>query len=177
MKRCNSYSGYSVNDRGEVFSHRFQKPIDGNKKGTTSVIDYSRIKKLSPFITKKGYGQVQVSMNDGKIKCIGVHVLVADAFIGIKPDGQIVRHLDDNKSNNHPSNLAYGSLLDNVADRKRNGGYVGGAKHISAKLSNSEASAIRQLRKNKVKVKELAEMYNVSSATIESIIYNKSYKV
>jgi hypothetical protein len=50
-----------------------------------------------------------------------VHHLVAAAFIGPRPEGALVRHLDDIPANNHPANLAYGTESDNAADALRNG--------------------------------------------------------
>lgn len=56
----------------------------------------------------------------GKKKAAYVHQLVARAFIG-EPTGPLVRHLDDVSTNNHVSNLAYGTLADNAQDALRNG--------------------------------------------------------
>jgi hypothetical protein len=50
-----------------------------------------------------------------------VHVLMAEAFIGPRPEGQIVRHLDDNPDNNHISNIVYGTYSDNLRDARSNG--------------------------------------------------------
>lgn len=53
-------------------------------------------------------------------KTFRVHVLVALAFIGPRPDGMVVRHLDDDPSNNTVENLAYGTRQDNADDAVRN---------------------------------------------------------
>jgi hypothetical protein len=59
---------------------------------------------------------------------ISVHILVALTYIGKRPyKAAQVRHWDDNKVNNAPSNLLYGSQLENMADAKRNGIKMGGA--------------------------------------------------
>ena len=47
--------------------------------------------------------------------------MVARAFIGPRPEGQGVRHLDDNKRNNALTNLVYGTGVENQADSIRNG--------------------------------------------------------
>lgn len=52
---------------------------------------------------------------------VGVHRLVAWAFIGPPPPGRpVVRHLDDHPQNNTPDNLAYGTQVDNGRDAVRN---------------------------------------------------------
>ena len=45
-----------------------------------------------------------------------VHSLVALAFLGPRPPGAEIRHLDDDKHNNAPSNLAYGTPAQNRRD-------------------------------------------------------------
>lgn len=61
--------------------------------------------------------------NDKRSK-FGVHQLVAECFIGSRPDGCTqTRHLDGNQFNNAYWNLAWGTALDNAADRKRHGRY------------------------------------------------------
>lgn len=48
-----------------------------------------------------------------------VHVLVAEAFIGPRPDGMEVAHADDVGHHNWVGNLSYQTHVDNCADRDR----------------------------------------------------------
>lgn len=177
MKQCPSFPGYSADENGNIYSHRTRLPISGNKYGTTAVIDWGRKKLLSPNKNKKGRLNVSIRVeSEGKIRTIGVHVLVADAFLGPKKIGEVVRHLDDNPSNNNLSNLAYGTNNDNVKDRIKNGGYKNGIHHHNAKLSNDDVFKILQLRKDKVKVKDIAAGFKLGISTIEDVIYGKTYK-
>lgn len=50
-----------------------------------------------------------------------VHSLVAEAFLGERPEGLNVCHWDDVPTNNHVSNLRWGTHSDNQQDRIRNG--------------------------------------------------------
>lgn len=50
-----------------------------------------------------------------------VHALVLEAFVGPRPPGLECRHRDDVKSNNHVSNLVWGTRSENMHDRVRNG--------------------------------------------------------
>lgn len=111
----------------------------------------------------------------GKSRPVGVHQLVADAFHGPCPHGLVVRHLNGVPSDNSPENLKYGTNAENAEDRKRHGTYLGGSNHHSAKLTGSQAVAIRTGRRRGARVKDLAAEFGVSVATIESIIYNRSY--
>ena len=69
--------------------------------------------------------------------------LVAEAFIGLRPDGQQVRHKNGIKSDNHFSNLEYGTQVENEHDKRRHGTAPIGANHPCAKLNESQVSAIR----------------------------------
>lgn len=51
-----------------------------------------------------------------------VHDLVARAFLGPRPPGKLVRHLNDHIHNNTPENLAYGDMKQNSRDARANAG-------------------------------------------------------
>lgn len=53
-----------------------------------------------------------------------VHHLVAEAFLGPRPDGMEIRHLDGNAHNSILSNLAYGTRSENVRDAVQHGTHV-----------------------------------------------------
>ncbi|EKN4766024.1 HNH endonuclease [Yersinia enterocolitica] len=174
IKECPSYPGYSATDDCRVISHRLRGK--GKQRGSVSIIDMSFSYELKQFCTPKGYFTVSISFESGKARPVGVHQLVADAYHGPCPEGMQVRHLNDIPDDNRPENLAYGTIADNAADRFKNGNYAAGGKHFKSKLTDFQASEIRELRKQGLKVKQLAEKYMVSLSTIESIIYLKSYK-
>jgi len=52
---------------------------------------------------------------------IKVHKLVYNAWVGEVEPGKLIRHYDDNRNNNHLSNLVVGTQKDNIADAIRNG--------------------------------------------------------
>lgn len=49
-----------------------------------------------------------------------LHVLVLEAFVGPRPPGMLACHRDDNGFNNRADNLYWGTVADNMADRRRN---------------------------------------------------------
>jgi hypothetical protein len=77
-------------------------------------------------VEPRGYIQVALS-SLGVITKWRVHVLVAAAFIGARPPGAVIRHLDSNPANNNVENLAYGTQAENIADVIR----VGHHNHAS----------------------------------------------
>ena len=64
---------------------------------------------------RDGYRTVALRY-DGRNRGTLAHLIIARAFHGPRPQGQHTRHLDTNKSNNRPSNLAYGTVLENAMD-------------------------------------------------------------
>lgn len=69
---------------------------------------------------KNGYHRVDV-FREGKRYTRFVHLLVLAAHVGPRPTGAIGRHWDDDKDNNHVSNLLYGTSSDNIHDTVRLG--------------------------------------------------------
>lgn|SRR5690625_1487415 len=77
-------------------------------------------KTIRPGVMPTGHLTVCLGIN-GKRKTTQIHRLVAGAFLGPRPDGMEVRHLDGNPQNNRLGNLAYGTRSENRIDRVRHG--------------------------------------------------------
>lgn len=73
-------------------------------------------KTLSPYIRKDGHVEVRIAG-----KTVAVHVLVAAAFHGPRPEGLEVCHNDGNPQNNVASNLRYDTMSGNMLDRVKHG--------------------------------------------------------
>jgi hypothetical protein len=79
-----------------------------------------RVHLLTPHV--KPWGYLRVTFNvDGKDTYFDVHRLVAQAFIGARLPGQVIRHLDGDPTNNCVDNLAYGTVAENNRDTVRHG--------------------------------------------------------
>jgi len=61
---------------------------------------------LKPSVHEGGHLFVTLGRRK-KTRCVAVHILVAEHFIGPRPKNHIVHHKDLNKANNHVSNLEY----------------------------------------------------------------------
>ena len=63
---------------------------------------------------KVAFDYLQVTLyKEGKRKCRYIHNLVMESFVGDKPKGYEVNHIDEDKSNNNLSNLEYLTCKDN----------------------------------------------------------------
>lgn len=76
---------------------------------------------------KGGYRDYHLHV-DGRspVRRLG-HRLVAEAFLGPRPEGMEIRHLDGDPTNNPVSNLAYGTRSENMQDALRHGSHPTGS--------------------------------------------------
>lgn len=88
-------------------------------------------------IRKDRYGYVQYLLSNGKTKLYRTaHSLVAQEFIGPRPHGLEVRHLNGNPSDNRVENLRYGTHQENAQDMLKHG------THFSIFRNRKEERAI-----------------------------------
>jgi hypothetical protein len=105
-----------------------------------------------------------------------VHCLVASTFIGERPDGCDIMHLDGNKTNPNLSNLRYGSRSCNEAFKIDHGTALIGENHHQAKLKERDVLEIRRQLKNGVRGVVLADRYNITPSAICSIKRGRSWQ-
>lgn len=79
---------------------------------------------LSPS-DSRGYQVLRLSKNAVK-QGFSVHSLVLLAFVGPRPQGSVIMHLDHDKKNNHLNNLRYGTQRENVQMSIQSGNRPGG---------------------------------------------------
>jgi hypothetical protein len=102
--------GYMVSNTGKVMS----LPKLGDKLTGKVKTSGTNGKLLKPRKQFMGYWQVGLYIN-GKHKFEYVHRLVAKAFLKTRRGCDIVMHKDDNPSNNHVTNLKWGTHYQNSA--------------------------------------------------------------
>lgn len=91
------------------------KPIDNRY----SVSNYGRVRNnetrkiLKPRKNSRGYFRVYLYLNEFK-RDFFVHKLVANAFLGKRPKGYVINHLDGDKQNNCVWNLEYCTQSENM---------------------------------------------------------------
>lgn len=126
-----------------------------------------------PYRGEKGYLAITAWAN-GRHWVYSVHVLVASAFHGPRPEGQEVRHLDGDPGNDRPTNLKYGTKVENAADRERHGHTCRGQRNGNSRLSDFDADCIRLIYGAKEATQyELAAMFNISQAQVNNIVLGK----
>ena len=118
---------------------------------------------------------VKLTANDRGYLCCGVvhggvrkvrkvHIMVAEAFIGPRPEGQELAFGDGVKSNCRLFNLSYATPKKHAEDRIRNG-----TVPPSAKLTAAEVIEMRKLISARVRFNEIAARYGVSYGTVKKV--------
>lgn len=105
-----------------------------------------------------------------------IHQLMAEAFIGPRPEGLVVRHLDDNPENNTVGNLAYGTPGDNQKDKERNGNQPVGEGIPWSRMTAKCIEEIRLRRACGDSLLILANSYGISEAYVWKICSGAVWK-
>lgn len=127
------------------------------------------------FVDKKGYKRVGLWVN-GKRRHFYNHVCVLTAFIGACPVGYETRHLDGNPSNNHLSNLVWGSRQENADDRSFHGTVAKGSNNGGCKLTALDVIGIRRRVAAGETVKNLCIEFSMSEGGMRSLINGRKWK-
>ena len=156
------YEGlYEVSDQGRVRSlPRFRA---GRSYG-------GRL--LKPCMDSRGYLLARLSRN-GHTTTVTVHKLVAAAFLGPCPKGQVVRHGVNGVHDNSPANLSYGTQADNINDKRRDGTWQVADTAARRILTSDDVTTIYQSNRTST---ELAAMFGVDQTTIRAIWRGKNWR-
>jgi hypothetical protein len=126
--------------------------------------------------SRKGYPSAALCVR-GKHATKLVHALVAAAFIGPRPRGLQLDHIDGVKTNNRPSNLQYVTCQENIRRAMKLGlrAKFKGESHGMAKLTNADVRAIRKAHRAGETQTALGPQYGVTQANISEIVNRKTW--
>ena len=128
------------------------------------------------YDSKNDYGYVELWKNN-KGKKFRIHRLVAETFIPNTLGKEQVNHIDGDKKNNCISNLEWVTPKENIRHAIENdlSSIKYGSKNLASKLKEEDVKYIRENAGINKSVKELSEIYNVSTTTIYNIINYKKW--
>jgi hypothetical protein len=124
-------------------------------------------------INRPGYCYVNLRI-DGRQKPSAIHRLVAEAFLGGVPDGEVVDHINGNKEDNRATNLRVLSRSANIRvfhDQRR---LVG--KHGFKYTESTIAAIKRDLNADRYTLLQIAERNGVSRSHVGNIKYGGQWK-
>lgn len=163
------YEGYyEVSNQGRVRSLD-RIATDGRKC-------CGRVLKLIPIGPhKEKYLSVMLS-HGGVVKCVHVHAEVLRAFAGARPAGKEARHLDGHPANNRLTNLRWGTVAENTADKHRHSRMRNRKRHWSAKVGYKEVTLIRKLCARKVLQRVIAARFGIGKQQVSNIARRVHWK-
>lgn len=100
-----------------------------------------------------------------------------EEFIRPRKQDEICCHGPNGKSDNRLQNVSWGTRSKNCGEDKiRDGTDSRGEKNARSKLKDNDIVKIRELHSNGMKQKDIATLYNMSTAAISKIISKKLWK-
>lgn len=132
---------------------------------------------LKTYADKNGYIHGSI-FQYGRRKNVTIHPLVAEAFIGPRPPGMQINHIDGDKSNNRPSNLEYVTCQANLNHAISIGLRDGcmGENHHNAKATVDEVREIKKRLAAGVRQVDVAREFNRPWNMIHAIRKGHSWR-
>lgn len=168
-----THGRYEVSNYGEVRSWVL--------RGSNNWKRLSEPRTLTPVLRMR-YPSVRIPIG-GKPKSVRIHTLVMEAFVGPRPEGMEVAHLDGCRDNNRIDNLRWCTHKENMQHMGPQGVYFKFRPHQS-KLSPLDAIEIRRRckhgkigpRHQKDSPMALAKEFGVKPGAIWKVLYRESFK-
>lgn len=159
MKEIENFDGYFVTTSGEIYS---------NKRGS--------LKKRKTFIDSSKYKRIQLRNNQGNLKNLLVHRLVALTFIPNDNHTLEVNHKNGDKLDNRVENLEWLSRSDNLKHAFENNlKTCSGSSNSRSILSEKQVLEIYSNLLQGSRVVDQARLYGVTNGTINSIKYKDNW--
>lgn len=166
IREIAGFPGYRIFEDGRVQSCR-------PRNGHGPLLDEWR--ELKSCLDSTGRYLIVGLSQGSSVKTRYVHQIVAEAFLGPRPEGCVCRHLNDIKKDNRRENLAWGTPADNLADAIRNRVHSFGSRQGRAKLSEADIPVIRKMIAEGSKPTAIAGLFGVSHAAIYFVAQGKTW--
>ena len=144
-----------------------------NSRSYYEVSSFGRVRRVTLLKSypARAYRAITLFCPDGVRRPRNIHLLVAPAFLGPRPPGFVINHIDGQPAtNNRADNLEYVSQADNIAHAYRIGLIPRikprarrGDNHHSTKLSQEDRAEIRASSES---IHQLARRFGVTRSTI-----------
>jgi len=133
--------------------------------------------RLGDLVLGGGIGaHVKVSLAvDAIVTQRQVHILVLEAFVGLRPQGTETRHLNGIPDDNRLVNLRWGTPTENRADTLLHGTLRRGTGKPNAKLTDASVKDIRAARATGAAINALARQYGVNRTTIQQLFDGRTW--
>lgn len=132
-------------------------------------------------LVKKPNGYMVVSLsNQGKVRQILVHRIIASLFCNKPQDCNQVNHMDGDKTNNHSFNLEWVTAKQNndhaLSTGLKTPGFIGeGEDNPSHKLTEIQVERIIDLRLDGFSNKRISDLLKINSNTVNGILSGQTW--
>ncbi len=163
MKIIKNFERYLIDENGNIFTkdkpYKTRWEMKPNEDGL-----YPR----KAFLTKDGYKRIELRNRETKkVKKFFIHRLVYTMYHGEIPKGMTIDHIDNDKTNNHYSNLQLLTPKQNSVKANR---------HKRNALSDEQVLKIREIyATSRITQEKLAKMFGVTRSSIYRIVNRKAY--
>ncbi|MBQ6488263.1 MAG: HNH endonuclease [Solobacterium sp.] len=146
----------------------------GLRSGQYMVSDWGRVINLrsghilTPSPNGCGYMHVSVMHAYGGVYPEPVHALVAATYIGQRPEGAVIRHLDGRPTDNTASNLCYGCRAENAQDALLQ-------RRCPQQMDPEAVQAIRRMDAAGMPVRMIAERIGCSTPAVYNILAGRRW--
>lgn len=124
---------------------------------------------LNPYLADHGYRVTQLQLVPVRIRQY-LHDMVAAAFIGPRPDGYQVNHIDADRSNNRVDNLEYSTQYDNIHHA------IALGRQPHARLSPAIVAEIRASYAATGSYLPMMAKYNLDGAHVWRIVTRRAWR-
>lgn len=142
---------------------------------------WKRWRKIHLKPKKNGYLIANLWTPNGT-RTVTLHTLILEAFVELRPEGMVCRHLDGDRLNNRVENLRWGTYKENTADAIQHGTLPRfpvrrGESNNKSKLTDAKAREIRQLyATGDYSQADLGKLFGVSQVAIWQVTSGKTWR-
>lgn len=160
---------YYVSQEGEVYSEFGSQWVNS-----------TYLKKIHPTITASGYLRANLSLGGGVTRTTLIHHVVAEVYLGPRPEGKVINHKNGIKTDNRPSNLEYCTQKQNMEHAKKSGllpensFYTSNSNYVAPRKLT--AAQVVDIRKGTEGKRAAGKKHGVSDSVIRAIRKGELYK-
>ena len=155
-----------------IFSDRYSVSNLGRAKSEKN----SGVRILKSCCGSNGYPKLTLCI-DNTMYNFSVHVLVAELFIGDRPSGCDINHINGIKTDNKVSNLEYVTRKENIQHSHMLGlqTQFGEGHHLS-KISETDVVKIREAAKRGETMTKIGANFSISRTAATLVVKRKTWK-
>ena len=163
------YEGfYEVSDQGNVRS--LPREVVYPKGGVK--VWHGRV--LSPSIRR--YGRRYVTLSVGNVvRSFSIARLMLEAFVG-PANGRMALHKDGSRDNDTLPNLYWGTNVENMSDKVKNGNSLKGSRHHKAQVTEEQVLAMRARLDAGEDYRAVSAEFGMSLTATQAIKHRRTWK-